>query len=112
MVITVPLGSGSPFLARLERRRAGVELAELLFVGAIHGREQHASRLVVVRKGDFVAAGADGNNERGERCCAAGKNDVAAECHGVSPFCAGLAARPRYFETAHGGCNMLVTLLP
>jgi len=55
-------------LGGVERRRAGVELAELLVVGAIDRREQDA-RFVVLRKGDFVAAGGyrGGDSERRER---------------------------------------------
>ena len=48
---------------RLKGFRAGVELAELLVVGAIDGGKQHA-RGVVLWEGDLVAAGARGGRRR------------------------------------------------
>jgi hypothetical protein len=86
----------------LERRRASVELAELLVVGAVDRGEQHG-RLVVLRKGDLIAAGADGNGDRGERYRGGRKNDGAAQCHGVTPWTAALglpacAAAPSIFR--------------
>jgi hypothetical protein len=72
-------------LGGLERRGAGVELAELLVVGAVDRGEQHV-RLVVLWKGDLVAAGAHGSGDD-ERCRGGeGNGNVAADCHGVSPF--------------------------
>src|SRR5262249_2146014 len=89
-----PVRQRLALLGGLERRRARVELAELLVVGAIDRGEQQA-RLVVLRKGDLVTAGADGNGDRGERYRGGRENGVAAECHGVTPWAAapGLPAR-------------------
>src|SRR5499427_4377343 len=74
-------------LGGVERRRAGVELAELLVVGAIDRGEEHA-RGVVLRKGDLVAAGARGTDggERRDRAGDGRNGDGGADCHGVSPL--------------------------
>src|SRR5262249_14834885 len=65
----------------------GVELAELLVVGAIDRGEEHA-RGVVLRKGDLVAAGVHGTDggERGDRAGDGRNGDEGADCHGVSPL--------------------------
>src|SRR6476620_4555763 len=85
MVITVPSGSGSPFLAASRVCRAGVNLTELLVVGAIDGGEQHA-RLAVLWKGDLVPAGTHGTDD-GERRERRDRRNagVGVGCHGVSP---------------------------
>ena len=79
-------------LGGVERRGAGVELAELLVVGAIDGGEEHAGG-VALRKGDLVAAGAHGTDggERRDRASDGRNGDEGADCHGVSPLA--LAAR-------------------
>ena len=74
-------------LGGVERRRAGIELAELLVIGAIDRGEEHA-RGVVLREGDLVAAGTHGNDD-GQRRDRAGdgrNGDEGADCHGVSPL--------------------------
>src|SRR5262249_24270925 len=75
------------FLGGVERRRAGVELAELLVVGAIDRGEKHAPG-VVLRKGDLVAAGAHraAGGERRERAGDGRNGDGGADGHGVSPL--------------------------
>jgi len=120
MVITGAARQRLTLLGGVERRRAGVELAELLVVGAINRGEQDA-RLVALRKGDLVSAGAHrgGDGERRERGRGGRDDEIAADRHGVSPSAGGPAcpargvrARfvPAYFETALGGCNMPVML--
>src|SRR5262249_47297803 len=74
-------------LGGVERRRAGVELAELLVVGAVDRGEEHA-RGVAVRKGDLVAAGAHGTDGggRGDRGGHGRNGGEGSDWYGVSPL--------------------------